>query len=140
MSVSAGDIEQILAAAQNLVTAFGRHDTQAYFACFSPDASFVFYTHDKVLNSRAEYESLWASWERDFGFRVLSCQSRDPQVQIYRDVGIMRHNVTTHVRTLDGDQQIQERETIVFAKNRTGAWIGIHEHLSPMPAPNEDQA
>jgi hypothetical protein len=31
--------DEILAAAQHLVQAFGRHDTAAYFDCFAPDAA-----------------------------------------------------------------------------------------------------
>lgn len=140
MSRFTGQIEQILSAASQLVTAFGQHDTKAYFAAFSPDASFVFHTHDGALNSRAEYETLWASWERDFGFRVIACQSHNPQVQIFHDVGILRHDVTTHLQTVDGNQHVEERETIVFAKNSDGVWLGVHEHLSPMPTAAEVQA
>ena len=31
----------VLAAARDLVQAFGRHDTAAYFDCFAPDATFI---------------------------------------------------------------------------------------------------
>ena len=36
--------DEVLAAARHLVQAFGRHDTAAYFDCFAPDATFIFYT------------------------------------------------------------------------------------------------
>ncbi len=35
-----------------LIRAFGEHDTTAYFQAFSPDATFVFYTHPVPLPSR----------------------------------------------------------------------------------------
>ena len=36
--------EEVRAAAAHLVAAFGRHDTAAYFDCFAPEATFIFYT------------------------------------------------------------------------------------------------
>ena len=140
MNSAKSDIDQIQSAAAHLVAAFGRHDTRAYFACFAPDATFVFHAHDTILNSRADYESLWASWERDLGFKVISCLSHDPQVQVCQGVGILRHIVTTHIHTNDSEQVVQERETIVFAQNSQGEWLGVHEHLSLLGDASEAQA
>ena len=70
--------EEVLAAADHLVRAFGSHDTAAYFACFDPGATFIFYTTPARLASRAEYEQLWRTWEREDEFRVLSCVSAQP--------------------------------------------------------------
>ena len=41
----------VLAAADSLITAFGHHDVERYFAAFRPDASFVFHTHPERLDS-----------------------------------------------------------------------------------------
>ncbi|XQM27237.1 hypothetical protein ACNSZF_13125 [Burkholderia gladioli] len=35
--------QQVLAAADVLIDAFARHDREAYFAAFAPEASFVFH-------------------------------------------------------------------------------------------------
>jgi ketosteroid isomerase-like protein len=133
MSDSMGDWvgDSVLAAADRLVEAFGDHDVAGYFAAFRPDATFTFYTHSEPLRSRAAYEELWRTWEAD-GFRVLSCASSDRQVQDLGDVAVFTHRVATRV-LLDGtEQDLDERETIVFVRSGS-AWLAVHEHLSPVP-------
>ena len=125
---------EVLEAAAALVAAFGRHDVAAYFGAFTPEATFTFYTAPAPLRSRADYEALWATWEREDGFQVLSCESSDPFVQVVGgsgDVGIFTHRVSTVVRTSAGTETLLERETIVFAKGSDGRWLAVHEHLSP---------
>jgi ketosteroid isomerase-like protein len=56
-----------------LVAAFGRGDLEAYFACFSEDATFLFHTTDRLLGSLEEYRQEWARWVRDDGFQVVGC-------------------------------------------------------------------
>lgn len=122
----------VLAAADALIDAFGRHDRDAYFAAFAPEASFVFHHVTEPLPSRAAYEALWRQWELEQRFAVLSCESSDRVVQAIGDVAIFTHTVKTCVSTRAGIDTLMERETIVFARagNR---WLAVHEHLSPMP-------
>jgi ketosteroid isomerase-like protein len=125
-------VSDVLAAADALVDAFGRHDVGAYFAGFRPDATFTFYTHPEPLRSRAAYEQLWRTWEQD-GFRVLSCASTERQVQDLGDVAVFTHRVATRARFGDREETLDERETIVFLRDR-GGWLAVHEHLSPTAA------
>lgn len=127
--------DDVLGAARDLVEAFGRHDTAAYFACFSPDATFLFHTHDQPLRSRAAYEALWASWEQEEGFRVLGCDSSNQHVQLLGDVAVFTHHVRTVVHVAGAEETTEERETIVFRHGHTGGWTAVHEHLSPAPPP-----
>jgi ketosteroid isomerase-like protein len=124
---------EVIAAAAAIVDAFGRHDPKKYFSHFAPDATFVFYTTPKRLNTRAEYEAEWAIWEKEDGFRVRSCKSSDQRVQILGDVAVFTHSVLTELSTKQGPSTVQERESIVFHR-RGGEWIAVHEHLSPQPA------
>jgi ketosteroid isomerase-like protein len=121
----------VLAAAASLVDAFGRHDVGAYFAAFRPDATFVFHTHPEPLRSRADYEHLWRTWETD-GFRVLGCTSTDQHVQVLGEVAVFTHRVATRVRIGGAEEDLDERETIVFLREDAG-WTAVHEHLSPVP-------
>jgi len=127
--------QAVLAAAQTLVSAFARHDTDAYFAAFSPQASFVFHTTPEVLHTRQAYEKLWHTWEQDLGFKVLSCQSSEQAVQLFGDTAIFHHQVHTVLQTHEGQLDLNERETIVFNRTAGGDWLAVHEHLSPYPAP-----
>lgn len=122
--------QDVLDAADALVTAFASGDSAAYFTHFAPDATFVFYTHTERLASRAAYEALWRTWETEDDFRVLACTSSNRMVQLVGDVAIFTHDVETTVSTRAGVETLNERETIVFAHDGT-AWKAAHEHLSP---------
>lgn len=124
---------EVLEAAADLVAAFGAHDRERYFAAFAPEATFLFHMTDRLLASRAAYEAEWASWEAG-GFRVLSCTSIEPRVDILTDdVAVLTHRVRTQVRFGAEAQDLAERETIVFRRASGGRWLGVHEHLSPEP-------
>ena len=126
-------ITEVRAAAATLVSAFGAHDAEAYFASFAPDATFLFYTTPGLLESRAAWEAEWRSLEAA-GFRVLSCTSLEPRVQLLTpDVAVFTHRVGTRLRDADGEHDLAERETIVFRRESDGRWLGIHEHLSAEP-------
>ncbi|WEZ82753.1 nuclear transport factor 2 family protein [Rhizobium sp. 32-5/1] len=122
--------QAVLAAAEQLVAAFSRHERDAYFAAFSPDATFIFHNLDRTLKSRAEYEAEWALWESRDGFRVRSCHSSERNLQIAGDVAVFTHSVETEAE-FGGEPVIsRERETIVFTRSADGQWLAIHEHLS----------
>ena len=120
-------------AAADLVAAFGAHDTAAYFGAFAPEATFLFYTTDRLLAARAEYQAEWRDWEAS-GFRVLSCRSIEPRVSMLtNDVAVFTHRVRTRTRDADGEHDLAERETIVFRRGADDRWLGVHEHLSAEP-------
>jgi ketosteroid isomerase-like protein len=121
---------EVMEAAAQVVAAFGSHDKEKYFGCFSPEASFLFYSSNKRFNSRQEYEEEWKSWEEE-GFKVHSCLSSDAKVTESR-VAIFTHSVRTDLSM--GEERVtnRERETIVF-EQVDGRWLAIHEHLSPDP-------
>ncbi len=122
---------QVLEAADRLVGAFGDGRVEEYFACFHPRATFVFYTTDRRLESTAEWRELWDTLERDEGFEVLECNSRGRRVQDLGDTAVFTHDVRTRVSTHAGEETLHERETIVFAREESGNWLAVHEHLSP---------
>jgi len=122
------------AAVQRIVAAFAEGRLDDYFACFRPDTSFVFYTAPKRLDSVQDYRDLWRRWVEEDGFRVLACQTRDTDVREHGDIAIVTHSVTTRVGTNAGEDTVEERETIVLERQPDGRWLGVHEHLSPVPS------
>ncbi len=128
--------DEVAAVAATLVAAFAAHDTEGYFGAFAPDATFVFYPTETLLGSRAEYERLWAEWESE-GFQVLGCRSLEGRVDLLTDdVAVFTHRVRTRVHIDGADEDLAERETIVFRRTPQGSWLGVHEHLSPDPDPD----
>ena len=124
----------VLAAADLLIEAFGRHDAATYFGCFDAEASFVFYNHAHRLDSRAAWEELWRQWEAEDGFRILGCRSTDRAVQVLdASNAVFTHAVETDLRIGGETSTSRERETIVFHR-RGAAWLAVHEHLSPADA------
>jgi ketosteroid isomerase-like protein len=124
---------EVMRAAATIVRGYGAHDTEAYFAGFHPEATFVFHTSPERLGSTGEFRTEWERWEREDGFRVLSCRSSDQHVQVWGEVAVFTHTIDSVVRTADGDESSTERETIVFARQGDGRWLAVHEHLSPLP-------
>ena len=116
-----------------LVAAFGEGRLDDYFACFAPDATFVFYTTPERLMSVDEYRALWDTWVSENGFRVVSCRTSDTNLQSFGDVTVVTHSVETRISTNEGEDTLHERETIVMARGTDGRWLGVHEHLSPRP-------
>lgn len=126
--------DSVLAAAAKIVDDFGHHRTADYFAGFAADATFMFYTHTERLESRAAYETLWAKWESEDGFKVHGCRSSHQKVQLIRDdAAVFTHLVSSDIEFGGEVSTVEERETIVFAKHGDH-WLAVHEHLSPESA------
>lgn len=122
---------EVLAAAAKIVADFGAHKTADYFAGFTEDASFMFYTHTERLDSREAYEQLWAKWEVEDGFKVHGCKSTNQLVQLLgEDAAVFSHLVESEIELGGEISTVHERETIVFALI-AGKWLAVHEHLSP---------
>jgi hypothetical protein len=122
---------QVLQAAAKIVADFGSHKKESYFSNFSEAATFIFYTHNSRLGSRAAYEKLWDSWETEDGFRVHGCLSTNQMVQsIGSDFAIFTHDVESSVELGGETSTVFEKETIVFEKQHS-SWVAVHEHLSP---------
>jgi ketosteroid isomerase-like protein len=118
--------------AESLIAAFAASDAPAYFAHFHPDATFLFHDTPGLLASRADYEALWAGWERDAGFRVLACESSNQNILEHGDLAVFTHSVHTR-RLADGvEEELRERETIVLLRDGE-RWTCVHEHLSADP-------
>lgn len=123
---------RVLDAVSRLVDAFGRGRLDDYFAAFHPECTFVFHTTDRRLLSVADYRALWEEWVREDGLEVLDCRTSDTLVQLLGDVAVVTHTVETRVRARDQESTLNERETIVLARQDDGRWLGVHEHLSPL--------
>ncbi|MGY1806106.1 YybH family protein [Blastococcus sp. SYSU D00669] len=86
------------------------------------------------LSSTDEHRRLSQRGEAEDGFRVLGCTTTGTHVQVHGDVAVLTHSVRTTVSTSGGEEELHERETIVFTRSDGGLWLAVHEHLSPAPA------
>ena len=126
--------EEVQEAADRLVAAFAATDTEAYFAAFSPEATFIFHPEAQRLGSRSAYRTLWDGWLAG-GWRVLECRSSEQDIQLLGATAVFSHRVATTVRVdRDGGRDTSdERETIIFSRTPDGGVVCVHEHLSACP-------
>lgn len=122
---------EVAAAAAELVAAFAGTRTREYFAAFDAEATFVFHTEDRRLESRADYEALWNTWLAE-GWAVTACESTDVRIQLFGATAVFSHTVLTTAGTPEEQATTRERETIVFTRSG-GRIVAVHEHLSPLP-------
>lgn len=128
-------LEEVQDAADRLMAAFAASDTEAYFASFAPDATFIFHPEAESPASRSAYRSLWEGWLAS-GWQVLDCSSREQHIQLLGTTAVFSHRVATTVQTdrAGGRQATDERETIIFSRGPDGSVRCVHEHLSLFPA------
>jgi uncharacterized protein (TIGR02246 family) len=117
---------------ERLVAAFGEGRLDDYFACFADEATLVFHGVP-WLGSLEEYRAEWDRWMRDEGLAVLSVETDVMKLQTLGDAAVLTHSIKTRQRTNAGEEEVRERETIVFARQPEGRWLVVHEHLSPEP-------
>lgn len=129
--VAAADV---LAAANRLCAAFAAGDLDGYFGSFAPEATFIFHSIPAPIESTAAYRAAWAGWVAEIDLRILGCKSFDQDVRFVTDeVALFTHSVRVEASTSLGTETRAERETIVFARQPDGRWLGVHEHLSKDP-------
>ncbi|WP_427134840.1 YybH family protein [Pseudarthrobacter sp. S9] len=121
--------QEVTEAAGQIVRAYAAMDAQAYFAAFDPKATFVFHSSPSRLDSRQEYEEQWQSWVSG-GWKVVSCHSSDPLVQLLGTAAVFSHAVRTVIQEGGALTSTDERETIVFSRTGDTGITAVHEHLS----------
>lgn len=121
--------EEITSAASRIVTAYSAMDDDAYFSSVDPQATFIFHGTPERLTSRDEYEPQWRAWMSE-GWKVSSCHSSDPFIQICGTTAVFSHSVATTTEEQGQRTTTEERETIVFARSGSNGILAVHEHLS----------
>lgn len=122
--------DEAIACLDRLVDAFSRTDTESYFAVLDPRGTFVFAGEPEPLVGRDAYRALWDGWVAS-GWRVTGCESTERQVTPAGPVAVLTHRVLTRTSGPDGEQRLDERETVVVARGEDGVVRVLHEHLSP---------
>lgn len=125
--------DEALDCLERLVHAFSRTDTEAYFGVLDPRATFVFAGEPEPLVGRDAYRAVWDGWVAS-GWRVTGCESTERRVTLAGPVAVVTHRVLTSTTGPDGDQRLDERETVVVARGEDGVVRVLHEHLSPTTA------
>ena len=121
--------EEVTSAAERIVRAYSAMDEDVYFSSFDPQATFLFHATPERLTSREDYRVQWRIWVSE-GWKVISCHSSDPFIQIYGTTAVFSHSVATTTEERGQRAVTEERETIVFTRAGSGGIMAVHEHLS----------
>ena len=121
--------EEVTSAAERIVAAYSAMDEDAYFGSFDSQATFLFHATPERLASREDYEGQWRTWVSE-GWKVISCHSSDPFIQIYGTTAVFSHSVATTTEEQGQHATTEERETIVFTRAGSDGITAVHEHLS----------
>ena len=125
--------DEAVACLDRLVDAFAGTDTESYFAALDPRATFVFAGEPEPLVGRDAYRQVWDGWVAS-GWRVTGCESTERRVTLAGPVAVLTHRVLTSTTGPDGEQRLDERESVVVARGEDGVVRVLHEHLSPTTA------
>ena len=63
------------------------------------------------------------------GFNGLFCKACNASITLQGDLAIFIHDVDTRISLNGEEQQLAERETILFRRHDC-RWLACHEHLS----------
>ncbi len=125
--------EEVEAAAGRIVECFEDGDRNGYFSCFTPDARFIFFDEQTVLEGRTAYERVYDARVQS-GWRVVECNSYNHSVRILGEgAALFTHDVDVSVETAIGSGKAELRESIVFHRQSDGRLLAVHEHLSAKP-------
>jgi uncharacterized protein (TIGR02246 family) len=127
-----GAVESFREVYERLVTAFGEGRLDEYFACFADEATLVFHSAP-WLGSLEQYRTAWDRWVNEDDFAILAVKTDVTSVQRFGDAVVLTHSIQTRQSTTAGVEALDERETIVFARQPDGRWLVVHQHLSPRP-------
>lgn len=130
----AGLDDDVTAAADAILRAYRDGDDEAYLAAFAPDATFVLPGEPRRLDATDAYRARLRTHRVRHGSRVLAATSANRHVRRYGDTAVLTHDLRTLLVEDGATRTVDERETLVFARDTYGFRVAVHLHRSPPPA------
>ena len=122
---------EVLEAYEKLVSAF--RDGRDKFESFADEATIV--DGGNWFGSLAEYRAAWDAWKERVGSQSVPAwvETQVLSVEMLGDTAVLVHSIESQEQTDIGEETEREIETIVFARQRDGRWLIVHQHLSSLP-------
>jgi ketosteroid isomerase-like protein len=122
---------EVLEAYGRLVSAF--REGRSKFGSFADEATIV--DGGQWFGSLAEYRAAWDAWVEKMGHLPVptSVETQVLSLQVLGDTAVLVHSIESREQTDAGEETEREIETIVFARQRDGLWLIVHQHLSSLP-------
>jgi len=118
--------ERLLAAVNAIYEGFLAGDREAIDRNISPDATVWDSSHEPLLRGKAELDAVRDARPAD-GASPSSLEVIDPVIDVFGDVGLVRHVLVASFPPERGTPSVRIRNTSVWRK--TGdRWLCLHNH------------
>ncbi len=117
---------ELWAAVNAIYDGFLAGDRAAIDRNISPDATIWDSAHAPLVRGRAELDAVRDARPPD-GAAPVELQATDPVIDVYGDVGVVRHVLVARFAPESGEQDIRIRNTSVWRKT-DGRWLCMHNH------------
>jgi ketosteroid isomerase-like protein len=117
---------ELWAAVNGIYAGFLAGDRAAIDANISPDATIWDSAHVPLLRGKAELDSVRDSRPSD-GPSPVELRATDPVIDVFGDVGVVRHVLVARFAPESGEPEQRIRNTSVWRKSG-GRWLCVHNH------------
>ena len=118
--------EQLLAAVNAIYEGFLAGDREAIDRNISPDATMWDSSHEPLLRGKAELDAVRDARPRD-GPKPSSLEAIDPVIDIFGDIGLVRHVLVASFPPESGKPELRVRNTSVWRRSGD-RWLCLHNH------------
>jgi hypothetical protein len=87
------------------------------------------------FGSLAEHRAAWDAWVETMGHLPVpaSVETQVLSLRLLGDTAVLVHSIVSRAQTDAGEEAQRAIETIVFARQADGPWLGVHQHFSALP-------
>jgi ketosteroid isomerase-like protein len=120
------DQERLWAAVNAVYEGFLAGDREAIDRNISPDATMWDSSHEPLLRGKAELDAVRDARPAD-GPTPASLEAIDPVIDVFGDIGLVRHVLVASFPPASGQPELRIRNTSVW--RRSGErWLCLHNH------------
>jgi ketosteroid isomerase-like protein len=117
---------ELWAAVNAIYDGFLAGDREAIDANISPDATIWDSAHAPLLRGKEQLDAVRDGRPAD-GPSPVALDATDPVIDVYGDVGVVRHVLVARFAAGSGEPEQRIRNTSVWRKTN-GRWLCVHNH------------
>jgi ketosteroid isomerase-like protein len=118
--------ERLWAAVNSIYEGFLAGDREAIDRNISPDATMWDSSHQPLLRGKAELDAVRDTRSPD-GPTPSSLEAIDPVIDVFGDIGLVRHVLVASFPPESGKPELRIRNTSVWRKSGD-RWLCLHNH------------
>jgi len=120
------EARQVWEAVQAIYAGFLAGDREAIDRNISPDATMWDSSHEPLLRGKADLDAVRDARPPD-GLKPSSLDAIDPVIDVFGDIGLVRHVLVASFPPESGKPELRIRNTSVWRKSGD-RWLCLHNH------------